>query len=200
MNYEVITNPIKKSKIMSKKIAIVLGLAFAISFAATAQDLLTKTGKITFKSTTEAENIESSNFKVTSKLNTETGVMVFSVPMQSFELEPAMRYKHFNSVKFLDTKTYPKSKFKGAIINISDIDLSKDGTYNAVVKGDLTMHGVTKPVDVKGTLTVKGGVIKGLAKFNVLIADYKISFEKGKPSTNVAKEIEISVDLDYKKL
>lgn len=183
-----------------KKLAIVIGLALATSFAATAQDVLTKTGKITFKSTTEAENIESSNYKVTSKLNTETGSMVFSVPMQSFELEPALRYKHFNSDKFLDTKTYPKSKFKGTITNISELDLSKDGTYNATVKGDLTMHGVTKPVTVKGTFTVKGSEIKGLATFKVLIADYEISFEKGKPSTNVAKEIEISVDLDYKKI
>lgn len=182
-----------------KKLAIILGLALATSFTAKAQDVITKTGKITFKSTTEAENIESTNYKVISKLNTETGSMVFSVPMQSFELEPALRYKHFNSNKFLDTKTYPKSKFKGSISNISDVDLSKDGSYNVVVKGNLTMHGVTKPVTVNGTLKVSQGNIKGLATFKVLIADYEISFEKGKPSTNVAKEIEISVDLDYKK-
>ena len=181
------------------KIVLTLGLAIVTSFTMNAQEFLTKTGKISFKSVTEKENIESTNFKVVSKLNTATGDMVFSVPMQSFGMEPAMRYKHFNSEKFLDTKQFPKAKFKGKVTNIGSVDLSKDGKYDVTVAGDMTIHGITKAVTEKGTLEVKGGEIKGMASFKIKIADYKIAFDKGKPSTNIAKELTLTVDLDYKK-
>jgi len=29
------------------------------------------------------------------------------------------------------------------------------------------------------------------------LADYKVAFEKGKPSTNIAKEVEVTVNAEY---
>lgn len=180
-------------------------LFLAILFIATSmttfgQDTYTTTsGHIKFFSTTPAEDIEANNYKVISKLTPETGVLVFSVPMQSFEFPKALMQKHYNSPKFLNTKKFPKGKFKGTITNISDIDLYKDGTYEASVAGDLTIHGKTNPVEQTMTLTVKDGAVTGNAEFDITLADYGIVFKKGKPSTNIGKTVKITVNLDYTK-
>lgn len=183
-----------------KRIPIILMATIFLSataFKAEDQKIITKTGHISFFSHTVAEDITAHNYKVTSALTPSTGAIVFSVPMQSFEFEKALMQKHYNSKKFLDTKTFPKAKFKGAIDGKIP-DLTKNGSYDVSITGDLTIHGVTKQVTEKGVLAVTDGAIKATAKFTVVLADYEIAFEKGKPSTNVAKEVELTVDLTYK--
>ncbi len=105
--------------------------------------------------------------------------------------------KHFNQEDFLDTKTHPKGKLVGKITNIDEIDFSKDGVYQADVEGELSIKGESKPISEKGSITVKDGTIGLESKFNVTLGDYGISFAKGKPSTNVAKEVEVTVLADY---
>lgn len=184
-----------------KKIGFIIALGFIVtmsSFRPGGSKVITKTGHIKIFSHTVAEDIKANNYKVTSTLDPASGAMVFSVPMQGFEFEKALMQKHFNSPKFLDTKQFPKAKFKGAIADMGGANLSKDGKYSVTVKGDLTLHGVTKHVEEKGTIAVKGGVITATSKFNIVLADYKIAFEKGKPSKNIAKEIELTIKMDYK--
>ena len=74
--------------------------------------------------------------------------------------------------------------------------ISKNGDYPVEVSGDLFIHGVTKPVTTKGTITVAGSAITARAKFIVAPKDYDIKI----PSVvenNIAKEIEVSVDVSY---
>ncbi len=177
-----------------------LSLLVSISISSSAQDkLATTSGHIKFFSSTPAEDIEANNYKVISKITLETGVLVFSVPMQSFEFEKSLMQKHYNSKKFLHTKKFPKGKFKGTISNLSDIDFSKDGTYNTMVSGNLTIHGVTNKVSEKLTFTVKNGAVMGMTTFNITLADYGVVFKKGKPSKNIAKTVKIITHLNYTK-
>ncbi len=185
---------------MKKSIFTLLIAGFvAISTAFTPADskLVSKKGHISFFSHTVVEDITANNYKVVSTINPSSGEVVFSVPMQSFEFEKAKMQQHYNSSKFLDTKTYPKAKFKGSITNIGDIDFSKDGTYNANVNGELTLHGVTNSISEKGTVTIKGDKVIVDTKMSITLADYKIAFEKGKPSTNIAKTIEVTVKAEF---
>lgn len=105
--------------------------------------------------------------------------------------------KHFNSNKFLDTKKHPKAKFTGKITNLESVDFSKDGKYEANVSGDLNIKGETKPIEEKATITVKGGQVTIDSKMNIVLANYGITFSGGKPSTNVAKEVEVTVKAVY---
>ena len=155
--------------------------------------LISKDGSINFFSHTVAEDISSDNYSVTSTLDQASGAVVFSVAMQGFEFEKALMQKHFNSPKFLDSKKYPKGKFTGSIKNLSDIDFSKDGTYHAKVEGDLTLHGVTNTISENGTITIAGSKVQIDTKFDILLANYEVAFENGKPSTNVAKVVSVTV-------
>lgn len=105
--------------------------------------------------------------------------------------------EHYNSKDFLNTKKFPKAKFDGKISTISAVNFDQDGTYNVDVTGNMTIKETTRPVSTKGTITIKAGKVSAYTMFNLLLADYGIAFKKGKPSTNVAKEIEITVHADY---
>jgi len=171
-------------------------LAIFVTFSATAQTsgkLVSTKTHIKFFSTTPAENIEANNNTAVGTINKETGEVVFSVPMQGFEFEKALMQKHFNSDNFLDTQKFPKAKIIGKITNLDKVNFVKDGTYDANVQGDMTIKGVTKPITEKGTVTVKGNTVEVHSKFNLTLADYGISFVKGKPSTNIAKSVEVTL-------
>ena len=119
--------------------------------------------------------------------------------MQGFEFEKALMQKHYNSSKFLDTKQFPKSKFKGKITNLSDINFEEDGTYNGNVTGEMTLHGVTKSITETAIITVAGDKITIETNMQLTLADYNINFKKGKPSTNIAKTIDVTSKSVYTK-
>ena len=172
-------------------------LMTASAFSRTGDKLVSSKSHIKFFSHTAMEDIEANNYASVSTINTATGDVVFSIPMQGFEFENSTMQKHFNQDKFLDTKVHPKGKLVGKITNMDDIDFSKDGNYEAVVEGDLTIKGTTNSLKEKGTITVKNGNVSIESKFPVTLSDYGVSFIKGKPSTNVAKVVEVTVLSEY---
>lgn len=161
-----------------------------------AQDrFMTRNGHIRFYSHTPMEDIDANNNQVGSILDMKTGEIVVSALNKSFEFSRALMQEHFNE-NYMESDKYPKSAFKGTISNVQDVNIKKDGTYPVDVKGDLTIHGVTKPVVAKGTLEVKAGKINAVSKFNVAPEDYNITI----PSLvreKIAKNMEITVELGY---
>lgn len=152
---------------------------------------------IKFFSTTPVEDIEANNYKAVSTLDTETGEVVFSVPMQSFEFDKALMQEHYNGKNFLSTKKHPKSKMTGKITNLSAVDFGSNGEYKAQITGEMTIKGELQPFNAEGTISVADGKITVNSKFNLTLADYKIAFKKGKPSTNIAKTIEVTLVAEY---
>ena len=181
-------------------VAVIAIAVFSLTaFKPFAGKLVSKDAHISFFSHTAVEDITANNYKVVSTLDPTTGEVVYSVPMQSFEFEKALMQKHFNSKDFLNTKKYPKAKFTGKITNLEAVDFEKDGTYEVMVTGNLNIREETKPLNEKATLTVEGGNVILDSKMNVVLADYGITFTKGKPSTNVAKEVAVTVKAVYQK-
>lgn len=185
---------------MKKVNFITIALLFmvtTVSFAQNTEKLVSQKTHIKFFSSTPAEDIEANNYSTVSTINKETGEVVFSVPMQSFEFEKALMQKHFNSDKFLDTQTHPKAKLKGKIINSNEIDFSTDGSYDAIVEGELTLHGVTKTIKETGKIIIKGKNVIVHSDFNITLADYEVEFVKGKPASNIAKTVKVNVHAEY---
>jgi polyisoprenoid-binding protein YceI len=103
--------------------------------------------------------------------------------------------EHFNE-KYVESDKFPKAQFKGSFTSEKAIDLSKDGEYNVTVKGTMSLHGVDKPVETKGTFTVKGGKLSGKAEFNLKLADYGIVIP-GVVKDNIAEVVKVTVDAQY---
>ncbi len=178
---------------MIRKNLIAFAGLFLFATAVNAQDrYFTKTGKIEFTSKAPLEDIEAKNKTVTAVLDTKTGALQFSVQMKGFEFEKALMQQHFNE-NYVESDKYPKAEFKGALANNAAVNYSKDGTYPVTVKGKLTIHNITKDVEVPGTIKVNGGKIEAVSTFNILLSDYKISIPSP-VKDKISNNIRIAVD------
>ncbi|NDE10658.1 MAG: YceI family protein [Chitinophagia bacterium] len=158
----------------------------------------TTSGTISFNATTAKDaKPKAENKTVIASIDIVKGTVAFEVIVKNFSFENPMMQEHFNSPVWMDSEKYPTATFKGNIANLSAINFKKDGTYAAEVKGDLTIHGVTKSVSSAGSISVVGGSIKVASDFNVALADYGVNgpaIAAGK----VATESKVSVSAEMK--
>ncbi|MEO0065477.1 MAG: hypothetical protein RI983_803 [Bacteroidota bacterium] len=131
----------------------------------------TRNAKVSFIATND-EDVKAVNNEVASRLS-DKGEISFSLLIKGFKFEYAEMQEKFNN-DYAESNKFPRAEFKGTISNIKNINFTKDGNYKAVVKGNLTLHGVTKPVTVNGTITVKGGKVSATGKFPIVMKDHKI--------------------------
>jgi polyisoprenoid-binding protein YceI len=179
--------------IMKTKLFILTLLMF--SHFAIAQKYISKNGHIWFYSHTPIEDIVAHNRQVVSILDASTGTIQFSLLIKSFEFKIALMQEHFNE-NYMESDKFPKASFKGTVKDIEKINFNKDADYHVEVSGDLFIHGVTDQVTTKGIITVQGSSATAKAKFIVAPKDYDIKI----PSVvenNIAKEIEVNVDVTY---
>ena len=155
---------------------VIIAAFFAAPLALTAQErYATRTGHISFHSETPMEKIEAHNHKSISVLDASTGAVEFAALMKGFEFEKALMQEHFNE-NYVESDKFPKAVFKGTLNGITADDLKKAGTKEVTAVGDMTMHGVTKPVTIKGTFTMEPtGAIKASSTFTIKPEDYNIT-------------------------
>lgn len=166
-----------------------------ISNSITAQKYWTQNGHISFFSKAPLENIEAENKQVSSIFNAENGDLVFNVLMKAFMFEKALMQEHFNE-KYVHSDKFPKSTFKGNIVDFDKLDVTSKEVQAVKVKGTLTMHGISKNIEADGTISFKGDLIKATSEFNVLLSDFDIKI----PSVvkdNVSNNILISIEMNY---
>ena len=182
-----------------KQILIILVILTIAAFSPLqAQKYFTRSGAISFFSKALMEDIEAHNTKATSVLDAKTGSMQFAVLIKAFQFEKALMQEHFNE-NYLESDKYPKAIFRGKILNIDDVDFENDGTYPVKVKGKMTIHGITNTVAATGKIIIEEGAISAKSKFKVTVANYKIRIPKV-VRDNIAKVVEVRVDLNYKAL
>ena len=109
--------------------ALLSGTAFAQMFA-------TSGGNTQFSASTPLENIEAENKKSQVILNTANNEIAIRMNMREFSFPNKLMQEHFNE-NYMESSKYPKSTFKGKIVNLDQINFTQDGTYPAEVSGDL---------------------------------------------------------------
>lgn len=182
---------------MKKQFIMFLLIALVSFYVPMAQDMyITRNGQVTFFSTTPVEDIKAANNEVSSVMNTKTGAMQFIVLIKSFQFKKTAMQEHFNRKDYMDSDNFPKSEFKGTIIDLSKVDFKKDGNYPVTVEGSLTMHGVTNKLKTSGVISVKEGRISSSSKFKIKLADYKI-YVPAIVSSKVADVVEVTVNCSY---
>jgi polyisoprenoid-binding protein YceI len=159
-----------------KKTIMVLSLLSVVTFAVAQKKKVTSSANITFDATTPKDALpKADNKTVIASLNIKTGETAFEALIKNFTFSNPTIQEHFNEPKWMDSEKFPKATFKGKITNIAAVNLKKDGTYTADVSGNLTMHGITKPVTTTATIVVKGKQITTTSNFTAALADYGIS-------------------------
>ena len=154
---------------------------------------LTKTGLITFFSSSPIEDIEARNQQVAAVLDLRAGQIAFSVPIKAFVFKRTLMQEHFNE-NYLESDKYPKATFAGRFVDFDAALLAAAGPHPAQVEGDLTLHGVTHHIRVPATVELRGGQLLAQATFPVASADYNIEIPL-LVRNNIAKIISVHVDL-----
>jgi polyisoprenoid-binding protein YceI len=150
-------------------------ISLLISSKSFGQMYATQTGETSFFSETPVENISAVNKNVGAIINTSNNEVAVSMKMSSFNFPNKLMQEHFNE-NYMESEKYPMGTFKGKIVE--PIDFKKNGTYDVTAKGQLTIHGVTLPRDLKGKLTVDNQKISLVSNFDVKLADHKIDIPK----------------------
>lgn len=165
-----------------------------LNFTYSQDKYLTKTGNISFFSDTKVEAIEADNNQVLSVVNLDNSEIVVHVLMKSFLFEKSLMQEHFNE-NYIESSKYPKAKFKGQLIGF---DRSNDLEQEVVIKGELSLRGKVKPIELSSVMILKDEVLAIKGFCNISIADFDIKLPAATVN-NIAELIEISFDIKHKK-
>ncbi|PQJ78362.1 YceI family protein [Polaribacter porphyrae] len=175
-----------------KPIITLICCLFIITISNSQERYLTKNGAVNFFSKAPMEDITADNNQVLSIIDATTGKMAISILMKSFLFEKALMQEHFNE-NYVESDKYPKATFKGSILNFDAINSTKS---KAKVKGNLTIHGVTKEYLIEGNFTRTDDAILVDGEFTVNLDDFGIKIP-AVVAKNIAKNIKVSFKFNH---
>jgi hypothetical protein len=177
------------------KRGVILVLWLCCCNASFAQTFKSTQGEAAFFSSAPLEDITAKNTKVTSLFNGQTGAIAFVVPIKAFQFRKSLMQEHFNE-KFMESDKFPQATFEG---KLTGYDLTVSGNQKALAEGNMTIHGITQKVSIRGDFIFERDQLKMEAKFPIKLEDYKISIPKVL-FHNIAEEVEVTVVFAYEKL
>lgn len=156
------------------------------------QQYMTRTGFIGFYSKTPLEDIKAENKQVYAVIDASKKNVAITLLMKGFIFTKELMQEHFNE-NYVESDKYPKANFSGSYT--MDAPVAGDSVYNLTVKGTLTLHNVSRNIEVPATLQIKQGKALGLTEFKIKPEDYNITI----PSVvrdKIAKEMTVKIKLD----
>ncbi|WP_260625817.1 YceI family protein [Hymenobacter sediminicola] len=152
---------------------LLLSLLLLAAGARAQSRYMTREGVVTFFSSSPVEDIEARSQQTAAILDLQTRQLAFTIPVKSFQFKRTLMQEHFNE-NYLESDRYPKATFTGKLTAVDAEALRNGGPQKVTAEGDLTIHGVTRHVQVPGTLELQNGRLVVHATFPVAPADYKI--------------------------
>ncbi len=133
-------------------------------------------------------------FDITATANDSFSEPIFDVTINtaSVDTDNERRDGHLQSADYFDVEKYPTMTFK-----TTSVEKTGDNTFN--MKGDLTMHGITKSVTLEGKVN---GVItdqrskKLKAGLKITGTVNRIDFGVGEESAALGNEVDFTINLE----
>jgi hypothetical protein len=174
---------------------ILLLTLLVIGFQSRAQLFMTTNGEVSIFSKTPMENIDAVNKSVSSIINTATNEVAVQMRITNFVFPNKLMQEHFNE-NYLESEKFPSATFKGKIKET--VDLTVAGTYPISASGTATIHGVTRPIELKGSIVSTGTNLALTCAFDVKLVDYKVDIPKI-VFAKIAEVIKVSSKINYTK-
>lgn len=144
----------------------ILPLLFFISFDCYSQQYIANDGEITFFSYAPIEDIKAVNKKVSAAFDISNNDIVFQLYISDFNFRKKLMQTHFNE-NYLESDIFPKANFVGKVFALEE--------DSAIVRGLLTIHGVSKEIEANGMFIKNNNSIKISSEFNVKLEDYNVT-------------------------
>jgi polyisoprenoid-binding protein YceI len=157
----------------------------------------TKKGEISFEASMPSfEEVRAKNSNVSAILNSDNGEFATLALVNGFRFKVALMEEHFNE-NYIESSKFPKTTFKGKIIDFDLSKLSKSETA-FFVTGTITMHGIDKKLKVPALLTIEDTTIAMDLQFSLRPEDFNIKIPKI-VSKKIANNIEVIATYKLKK-
>ena len=162
-------------------------LLFSITISA--QKYYTNTGITEFDGSKAAfEPIKAKNNSSISAINVSNGNIAALIKIKDFEFRLGLMQEHFNE-NYLESYNYPKSTFEGNIelsegsiydgnTKIFNYDLVDENFMDIIIKGQLTIKGVTKDIIATGKIKKIENDLNLISSFSVKLSDFNIKIPK----------------------
>ena len=144
----------------------ILPLLFFFCFDCYSQQYIANDGEITFFSYAPIEDIKAVNKKVSAAFDISNNDIVFQLYISDFNFRKKLMQTHFNE-NYLESDIFPKANFVGKVFALED--------DSAIVRGLLTIHGVSNEIEANGMFIKNNNSIKISSEFNVKLEDYNVS-------------------------
>lgn len=147
-------------------------------------------GTITFESgdvTVKEGKLESGKF--VADMNSLT-----SIDLQDDADQLAKLNGHLKSGDFFETEKFPTASYE-----ITKVTPSAQGDYNTILDGNLTVKGVSKPVQFKANVSVNDGVVSiATEPKDIMREEFGVKFQS--PAENGVIKDEVSLQINVKAL
>lgn len=147
-------------------------------------------GTITFESgdvTVKDGKLESGKF--VTDMNSLT-----SVDLKDYAEQLGKLNGHLKSGDFFETEKFPTASYE-----ITKITPTSEGDYNTVLDGNLTIKGITKPVQFKANVSVNEGIVSiATEPKDIMREEFGVKFQS--PAENGVIKDEVSLQINVKAL
>ena len=144
----------------------ILPLLFFISIDCFSQQYIANDGEITFFSYAPIEDIKAVNKKVSAAFDISNNDIVFQLYISDFNFRKKLMQTHFNE-NYLESDVFPKANFIGKVFALEE--------DSAIVRGLLTIHGISKEIEANGMFIQNNNTIKISSEFKIKLEDYNVS-------------------------
>ncbi|MFY0627294.1 MAG: YceI family protein [Reichenbachiella sp.] len=175
---------------MKHTIPFLIGIVF--TFNSNAQRFSIENCSVKFFSNAPVEDIEAYTTDCNSIIDVSNGDMVFSIPIKGFQFEKSLMQEHFNE-NYLESHKYPTATFVATGVDWEEFE----GTKEVLTEGTLSIHGVKKKAEMKGSMLIEKKQVIIDAKFQIELVNYKIKIPKAL-FYNIAETIDVTVHFEYK--
>ncbi len=170
-------------------------LLLCSSFCIGQETYRTESGTITFDASTPLEDIHAVNKKVNTVIK-DNGEIASLLLVREFEFRKKLMQEHFNE-NYIESHKYPKAYFVGKIASFDPDEITEE-PVSFELSGDLTLHGVTRPIMAELNIRREGESLSMETTFMVRTEDFKIKvprllFKK------IAEEIQVEVSASLNK-
>ncbi|KXX71920.1 YceI family protein [Flammeovirga sp. SJP92] len=177
------------------KIAFLFASFFSINQSFGQSYLIDKNGTTTFFSDALIEDITATSTSSMGIMDTATHKVAVSILMTSFEFKLSLMQEHFNE-NYVESEKFPKATFSGQLS--TPPDLNQNGQQEMQVKGKLSIHGKTKPLEAKITFNISDHQIEAQTTFNVALEDFDIEIPQIM-FNKIAEVVKVTSTFSFKK-
>lgn len=173
----------------STYILVTAGLLFlGMAGEAFSQSFMTKSGHVEFDSSVPLHSFTGTSDQLVGKIDMADSTVDFYVDVHTIKTGNSKRDE--DMLETLEAEEHPFAEFYGKLTSAFNTGSSKP--QKVTVEGKFSVHGVTNPLSIEGTLQKNGKELEVTASWTLDMSDYKIK-PPGILFYRVSEEVDISI-------